>query len=262
VERGQDDDFAGLAASALSWWAEAGVDVLVQEAPRDWLKAPLANEPPARPERSRGAPAEAERVRRPSTSLGTSAAAGLEPLPDQLALFQDWLRASDKLPFATPTAPRVCPSGDPASGLMIMTGMPSSEDCAAGTMVSGAAGRLFDRMLAAIGRSRETVYLAGLSCLRPPAGRLDAANAGRCAEVALHHVGLVGPKAVLLMGDACSRALLGLGATQARGKVHMIETPAGPVNAIVTLSPDYLLAQPSSKAFAWADLQLLMEALK
>jgi DNA polymerase len=26
------------ARSALAWWLEAGVDIAVQEAPRDWLK--------------------------------------------------------------------------------------------------------------------------------------------------------------------------------------------------------------------------------
>jgi hypothetical protein len=31
---------------------------------------------------------------------------------------------------------------------------------------------------------------------------------------------------------------------------------------VVTLSPDYLLNQPTAKALAWADLQLLMESLK
>jgi DNA polymerase len=66
---------------------------------------------------------------------------------------------------------------------------------------------------------------------------------------------------VLLLGDACSRALLGLGAAEARGRVHRVETAAGSFQAVVTLHPDYLLSQPSAKALAWADLQLLMEAL-
>jgi DNA polymerase len=166
------------------------------------------------------------------------------------------------LPYAAPAAPRICPSGDPAAGLMVLVGMPSAEDCASGAMLSGAAGRLFDRMLAAIGRNRETIYLAGLSCLRPASGRFDAAGAERCGEIARHHVALVAPKAVLLIGDASARPLLGLGAAQARGRVHRITTHAGSFDAAVTLSPDYLLNQPSAKALAWADLQLLMETLK
>ena len=252
MDRG-GNDFIAEAESLLGWWRDAGVDCAVQEEPRDWLKPaplPVPSEPEAR---GSGTGAGAPRPR-------SGRAEVLEPLPDQLPLFHDWLKASDALPYAAPHAPRVCPSGDPASGLMIMTAMPSVEDCSAGTMLSGEAGRLFDRMLAAIGRSRDTSYIAGLSCLRPTGGRLDA-GAGRCADIARHHLGLVAPKAVLLLGDACSKALLGLGAAQARGKVHRIATPAGEVAAIVTLPPDYLLGQPAAKALAWADLQLLQETL-
>lgn len=39
------------AASALAWWVDAGVDTLVDDAPRDWLAPPvraeIAEEPPA-----------------------------------------------------------------------------------------------------------------------------------------------------------------------------------------------------------------------
>jgi DNA polymerase len=177
-------------------------------------------------------------------------------------LFHEWLRSSDALPYAAPAAPRICPSGDPAAGLMVLAGMPSTDDCASGAWLSGAAGRLFDRMLAAIGRSRETIYLAGLSCVRPASGRFDAAGSARCGAIAKHHIALVAPKTVLLIGDASARALLGLGAAQARGRVHRIETPSGSFDAVVTLSPEFLLNQPGQKALAWADLQLLMETLK
>jgi uracil-DNA glycosylase family 4 len=237
VERGYSSGLAAELASGLDWWVEAGVDALVQESPRDWLKpvVPDVASPPA----ADAAP-KAQPVSRPAA----------EPLPGQLDLFQEWLRTSPTLPYAAPGAPRVCPSGNPAAGLMVLTGMPSTDDCAAGAL-----------MLAAIGRDRGSAYLAGLSCLRPIAGRLDAAGAAQCADIARHHVALVAPKAVLLLGEACSRALLGLGAAEARGRVHRIETAGGPVSAVVTLPPDYLLAQPSAKALAWADLQLLMKVL-
>jgi uracil-DNA glycosylase family 4 len=227
------------AASALQWWADAGVDTLVDEQPRDWLR------PNAR-------------------SVAPAPAPAAEPeavLPGQLDLFRGYLQSDGALPFASPTAPRVCPSGDPASGLMMMIDMPAAEDCAAGTLLSGAAGRLFDRMLAAIGRDRGSIYLASLSCLRSPDGRLTGPAAGQCATLARHHIGLAAPRALLLFGDACSRALLGLPIAQARGRWHDVATHAGPVRAIVTLTPDYLLTQSWAKALAWADLQMLVREL-
>jgi DNA polymerase len=216
---------------------------MVDEAPRDWLR-PKAKTAPAAPTVT-APPAEPQ-----------------ETLPGQLDLFQGWLRDSTSLPFASPTARRICPAGDPASGLMILTDMPAAEDCTTGTLISGEVGRLFERMLAAIGRDRDSIYLASLSCLRSPDGRFTSAAATQCASLARHHVGLAGPRALLLFGDACSKALLGLGMAQARGRWHEIATHAGTVKALVTLSPSFLLNQPAYKAQAWADLQMLMEELK
>ena len=235
------DPIAPAVASALQWWADAGVDVMVDETPRDWLRAK-----PKAP----AAPAAAPGGKAP------------EILPDQLDLFQAWLRDHDALPYASPAAARVCPSGDPASGLMILTDMPAAEDCGAGTLLSGAAGRLFDRMLAAIGRDRGSIYLASLSCFRSPDGRLSGPHGSQCATLARHHIGLAAPKALLLFGDAPAKALLGMGMGQARGRWHEVATHAGPIRTIVTLPPDLLLKQPSAKAHAWADLQSLMQGLQ
>jgi DNA polymerase len=225
------------AASLLQWWADAGVDVLVAERPRDWLRPKDKVPPPAQP------------------------AAKDEPLPGQLALFQEHLRTSDMLPLAAPLAPRICPSGDPSSGLMVMIAMPEAADCEAGALLTGEAGRLFDRMMAAIGRDRDSLYLASLSCFRSATGRLTDPAAGQCAALARHHIGLVAPKALLLFGDSCAKALLGLSVAQARGRLHEIATQAGPIKTIVTMAPDYLLTQPSAKAHAWSDLQMLVREL-
>jgi uracil-DNA glycosylase family 4 len=240
MERGSDPLSPADAASVLQWWSDAGVDTLVGEEPRDWLRA----KPRAGPEPLPASSAPAEAADAP---------------PDQLDLFQAWLAGSPSLSFASPSAPRVCPAGDPASGLMVVADMPTTEDCAAGALISGEAGRLFDRMLAAIGRDRASIYLAALSCLRSPDGRFGTEAAKSCATLARHHIGLAAPKAVLLLGDACSKALLGLPMSQARGRWHEIATHAGPVRALVTLAPSYLLNQPAAKAHAWADLQRLIE---
>ncbi len=240
MERGNDPYSPAAAASALQWWADAGVDILVDETPRDWLRpksrAPIA---PAEP-----------------------AAAPADALPGQLELFRSYLNEHPGLPFATPAARRVCPAGDPAAGLMILTDMPAAEDCASGTLLSGPVGLLFDRMLAAIGRDRNSIYLASLSCLRSPDGRFAGEAASQCATLARHHIGLACPRALLLFGDACSKALLGLGVAQARGRWHEIATHAGPVRTLVSLAPSFLLNQPTYKAHAWADLQMLIEGLK
>jgi DNA polymerase len=223
---------ASWAQSALSWWEEAGVDTIVGEEPRDWLN-PKATAP---------APAAAP----PETPA--------ETLPADLDAYHAWLRATN--------GRALIPAGDPAAGLMMMTDMPSGEDAAAGMLFAGETGVLFDRMMTAIGHSRETIYLAAFSPVRPAAGRIDDAGVARLAEIARHHIGLAAPRALLLFGDSCSRALLGMPMTAARGRWHALETSAGPVKTLVTIRPQDLLTQPKWKAHAWADLQLLMEELK
>jgi DNA polymerase len=246
MERGELSFSRAAAESVLQWWSDAGVDVLIDESPHDWL----------RPKPEPAAPALVAEARAPAPAEPTPA------LPDQLPLFRAWLADSEQVPLASPSAPRVCPSGDPTSGLMILADMPTGEDCETGALISGEAGRLFDRMLTAIGRSRDSVYLAALSCLRSPDGRLSTQVAKHCADLARHHAGLVQPKALLLLGDAVSKALLGLSMAQARGRWHEIPLYGGTVRAIVTLPPDYLLKQPKQKALAWADLQMLIDEVQ
>jgi DNA polymerase len=242
MERGSDPFDTAAAASVLQWWADAGVDVLIDEEPRDWLRPKSAPEAPAASPAPAAAPAQAE-----------------TELPGQLDLFHAYLRDSDRLPFAAPAAPRICPSGNPAAGLMILADMPTGEDCAAGTLLSGEVGRLFDRMLAAIGRDRDSIYLAALSCLRSPTGSFTSEAAKQCATLARHQIGLVAPKALLLFGDAAGKALLGLSVAQARGRWHEIATHHGAIKALVTISPKQLLDNPRLKRLAWEDLQMLVE---
>jgi uracil-DNA glycosylase len=257
MERGSDPLTPEAARSVLAWWADAGVDILIDEEPRDWLRP--------QPKAAAPAPASAVPLKAAPAAHPAPPAAPASPAeipPDQLNLFQAWLKESASLPYAAPAASRVCPSGDPASGLMILADMPTAEDCGTGALISGESGRLFDRMLAAIGRDRQSIYLAALSCLRSPNGLLASEAAKNCATLARHHVGLAEPKAVLLLGDACSKALLGLPMAQARGRWHEIATQSGPAKALVTLSPAHLLNHPAHKKFAWADLQMLIEGLK
>ncbi len=230
-----------LAASALKWWHDAGVDALVAEEPRDWLAAA----PPAPPTHDLAAP-------EPPAP---------EALPADLDAFRTWLASPGPFP-GTGSTRHVGPSGDPASGLMILVDMPSAEDEERGRLLSGEVGELFDRMLAAIGRSRETIYLASISGSRTPNGRIGPAQQTRLAAVARHHVGLVNPRALLLFGDACAKLLVGAPVAGSRGRWHALETDAGAVRTLVTIRPQKLLTQPTLKKIVWEDLKTLMEELK
>lgn len=226
------------AVSALEWWLEAGVDTLIAEDPRDWLRGDAAGSGPASAGDQPGT------IDAPAPGM-----------PDSLPLFRDWLAAGSSEPSASPRSKLVLPTGEEAAELMLVAEAPGREEAAAGTPIAGEAWLLTERMLAAIGISPDRAYLANLSCLYLPGVNPSAKDIERCGEIARRHVALAKPKRLLLFGDASARALLGKSLADARGHVHHVEG----VRTIVTLHPRILLDRPSEKARAWKDLLLLME---
>jgi uracil-DNA glycosylase family 4 len=216
----QNIDWYAAAASALDWWAEAGVDALVEDTPRAWLAEAQAAVA------ARAAPTEKPAV--PVT------------LPDTLDAFEAWGGGA---------AP-------PAADLAILVDMPEPED--ADTLLSGAAGALFDRMLGAIGRDRSTIYLAALCTVRPFGRRIPPEVEARVAEIARHRLAFTRPKRLLVMGNAASRALLGIDAAAARGRLHVLNHDGGKTETVASFPPRLLLQRPQNKADAWKDLQLVI----
>jgi uracil-DNA glycosylase len=234
-----------LIASALDWWADAGVDMLVEEVPREWLATPAKAASATHAER---ADAQAASERPAKT-----------PLPETLLAFTDWLMSSPDVPEAGPPAQRVRPSGDFSSGLMILIDMPDLGDPAAGQLLSGDAGALFDKMLGAIGKTRDTVYLATLSPGRTPSGQIAAEATADLTKIALHHIALVKPDKLWLMGQAVSRAILGADATPGHGRLRIFNHEGRNMDAVASFAPRFLLQQPKWKAGAWADMQALIK---
>lgn len=240
----QNIDWQAAAASALEWWHDAGVDTLTDETARDWTAVPVT----AKRAAAAAAVAEAE----------------IAPLPATLAGFEAWRTGPDVPEAGWPGTP-IAAVGDAASAIMVLVDLPDREDVESGTLLSGAAGRLFDRMLAAIGRTRADIYLAPLCTARPIAGRVAPEIEARLGELARHHVALVAPQRLLLLGNAASRALTGADVPRgARGLQSLnLDAGQGPVTVatVASFHPRLLLERPTEKARAWKDLQMLVAGL-
>ena len=238
----QNFDWNAAAVSALDWWRDAGVDVTIDEAPRNWL--------------ARIEPAQVATI--------ADAVAAPDVLPDTLAAFEAW-RIGPKAPEAAFHGRAMAAQGNPAAEIMIIIDMPEREDAESGILMSGAAGRLFDKMLAAIGHSRDTVYLVALCNARPASGRIAPEFEQRLGEIVAHHVALAAPKRLLLMGNAPSRALLAADTLHARGSLRSLNHDLGTVEikaqAVASFHPRFLIEKPAAKAEAWKDLQMLIEGL-
>ena len=218
------------AVSLLGWWLDAGVDTPISEQPRDWLKPsaalPVIAEPPA-----------------PTA------------LPATLEAFHAWLATAPGLPLDHAGARRILPHGPAEAQVMLISEFPAREDASENRPIGGSAWQLTIRMLAAIGLNEHQAYSASLACFHLPAAKLGADALERCAELMRHHVALVKPECILLLGDTPARAFTGQSLAAARGKVHRIES----VRAVATFHPRYLLARPADKALAWRDLLLLTD---
>ena len=230
---GGEADPIGVAEArgALGWWLEAGVDVAIQEDPRDWLKQRSAPSAPA-----------------PVANIA-------EPSHETLSQLQGWLASSTQLPLASATARRILPHGPEKTDVMLLSDAPALEDFAAGQPIGGDSWILAGRMLAAIGMSIDAAYSASLSCFHAPGARMDDKERDACAEIARRHIRLVEPKRLILFGDGPCLALLGKRLVEARGHVHKVEG----VRAVATFHPRHLIKRPLDKSLAWRDLLLLME---
>lgn len=232
--RGANTNISADDVSALmAWWTLAGVDLAVSEEPMDWLRPRLAHLPP---------PVAA------ATTLP-------DAFPATLETFHAWLAASPDLPEARWPGRRALPSGSAEPALMVVLDMP---DGAGDSLLSGDAAALLDNILRAMGVARDHVYFSSLSLSRPAGGILDAQVLPPLAARMAHHMGLVRPKAALLLGDKTSRALVPASSSPSSRFLPAINHASGTVPAVATYHPALMLHQPMAKAECWRALQNLL----
>ena len=149
--------------------------------------------------------------------------------------------------------------GHPQAHCMIVGEAPGEQEDAQGQPFVGESGQLLDRMLRALGLSRQAgdaarqVFIANTLKCRPPRNRNPSADElAACQPFLQRQVALVQPRVILAMGRFAVQSLLGSDAPigKLRGRVHDWQG----VPLVVTYHPAYLLRQPQDKAAAWDDL--------
>jgi uracil-DNA glycosylase family 4 len=246
------------ALAALAWLVEAGMDTLVEDRPYAWLAPPVPEQIPPPPVAEPITPCEADAVIEARNSVVSV---------DSLSALQAALADFDGCSLATHGAKPLFSGGVAGSALMIVGDMPTAEDVGEDMIFSGRAGLLLDRMLAAIGLSRGTVYLANTVYWATPGGRTPAAaEIAACLPFLTRQIELAQPRVVLALGGTATAALTGTGTTKTprassgiarlRGKWQ-----GGVVPVLPSFHPSQLLAQPGMKALAWRDLLTLKARL-
>lgn len=146
------------------------------------------------------------------------------------------------------------------NGVLVITDIPGIDDDATGNILSGGAGDLLDKMLSAIGMSRDNVSILPLLFWRTPGGRspsreeLDLARpfVNRCID-------FVAPDVILTLGDMAASEIAGVNLGRTHGQSCQL---AGGITVLPIYHPNYLILKPTFKREVWDALQSLQKLLK
>ena len=147
---------------------------------------------------------------------------------------------------------------------------PGAEEEIAGEPFVGPAGELLDRIISAMGLSRESVYLGNVVNFRPRHQRAYGNRPPSVEEMSfclpyLHaQLKIVQPKVVVALGKTATDGLLGADPQRRLGQMRGTWHEYSGIPMMVTYHPSYLLHNPSksSKRKVWEDMLLVMEKLQ
>lgn len=260
----------------LEWYAEAGVDVLLEDAPVNRFeeisppvrqkaaenslaakrlndRAPVA---PARPVQSEAAIPDANAISDAQTIAASCSS--LEALREALLAFEgcNLKRTAKNMVFA---------DGNPEAEIMFIGEAPGRDEDIQGLPFVGRAGQLLDKMLAAIKLDRNSAYISNVIPWRPPGNRTPTPQETEiCRPFIEKHIELINPKLVVMLGGSSAKTLLKTsdGIMRLRGSWKNLQIGSRDYRAMPTLHPAYLLRQPAQKRLAWQDLLQVVDALQ
>jgi len=222
----------------LAWWALSGVDSAVGEDPVNWLR-----------------PAVAPSALAPAASAPSPSTTAPDALPDTLTAFHEHLAHVPDLAEAAWHGARCLPIGPQAPRLMIVLPSPDTPDA----HLQPDAMKLLENMMRAIGLNLSDCYLASLSLIQPTFGTIDPPLLDALARRMRHHIALVQPRALLLLGDQTNRALEPTNGSSGEGNLPFVNHVSGKIAAASIIHPRLMLAQPAAKAQAWQSLRRLVK---
>jgi len=146
---------------------------------------------------------------------------------------------------------------------------PGAEEDATGKPFVGRAGELLTKMIAAMGLSRQDIFICNMLKCRPPGNRNPSPQEIQCCwDFLVRQLQIIRPKVIVTLGNPATRGLLDTtkGITRMRGhwqKLPDIGNGLGNIDVMPTFHPAYLLRQYSTdnRAKVWSDLQAVMAKL-
>lgn len=257
----------------LQFYADAGVDMALDEAPHNRLVAPKQKADPVA-----GRPMQSDRVQPSVAATPTPAftppaaetkshdtnvqdaikrAASASSLDELKALLTEYEGCGLKK-TATNT---VFEDGNRDARIMLVGEAPGRDEDLEGRPFVGRSGQLLDKILQAIGFDRNSVYIGGILPWRPPGNRTPTnAEMEMCKPFIKRQIELKNPDLLVFLGASSAKNLLETtdGILKLRGKWRSYSNAEIPV--LPTLHPANLLRQPAQKRLVWRDFLNLRKA--
>jgi len=190
------------------------------------------------------------------------------PIPDQSDLINllaeiqtlddlhEWCKSYEPLRTDLEGTNLVFGVGNPHADLLLVGEAPGENEDIQGEPFVGKAGLLLNKIIAAIGFTRDDVYIANILKHRPPNNRDPfPEERQRSLPVLIRQIELINPKIILCLGRISAQTLLGTTdpMKDMRAKFHDWRG----FELTVTYHPAALLRNPNWKPFAWEDVQMV-----
>jgi uracil-DNA glycosylase len=151
-------------------------------------------------------------------------------------------------------------TGDPAAALVFIGEAPGHDEDVQGEPFVGPAGQLLNRIIAAIGLTREQVYILNIIKCRPPHNRNPQPDEiAACWPILQEQLACLRPRVICALGTFAAQTLLQTEEriSRLRGRFHRL----GAIQVMPTYHPAFLLRNPQHKRAVWEDMQLVQRAL-
>ncbi len=150
--------------------------------------------------------------------------------------------------------------GNPSAGILFIGEGPGANEDMEGEPFVGRAGKLLDKILAAIDLDRDSVYITNIVKCRPPGNRTPSRDeVTTCWWILEEQIKIMNPGVIVALGAPASRTMTGStdGIGKLRGSIHRY----GNIPVIPTYHPAALLRTQALKRPVWDDMKVLRKLL-
>lgn len=179
-----------------------------------------------------------------------------------LAVFEQEICTCQKCPLGQTRNKFVFGVGDPNASLLLVGEAPGAEEDRLGEPFVGRAGKLLDKILAAIDRNRhKDVYICNVLKCRPPNNRDPLrAEVDQCEPYLLHQIHLIKPKLIVALGRVAGQTLLNVDKSLKSLRNIFHDYHGSPL--MVTYHPAALLRNQDLKRPTWEDFKTIKDFLE